>query len=559
MHLVKLIGSIHKTTTPEKLRAMHASGLSEARLHLSKIPPEQIDILATEAARLGMGIYLDTRGNKPTIVKITLADQTVTDKVPVEPGDQLLFCIEAGALTTEGTYKATLLLSYLPAILKTAQGKHLAIDDGNIILEINQVFEADDDVVGLSATVKSIDLEKVDAIYHEGISSFDIPIHSYTEALLTAYDKQCLDRVSRASKEAATDFVISFAENKEQILAAHEAARAAGLTRARVVPKLETVIGIEHAAEIADALMQLYGDDAELWIGRGDLTVALLKEGHPAVDKAEQYVMQVLKGRNLRIIVATNVANSLRHLRPGQRLSGPEKQQILNELGQGAAGFVMAAELYAGPEQKGEYAEEVIRAVREAVTPPSKLVINLVGYSGAGKSTVCDKLVREHSFSLYRPSDVIRAYAQAHSRALNGNNDYIACLKEMLDRDSDALVRPVLENDSTRICIDGLRSPAHLDHLKRAVNVYTVALTAPIEVRFERVHADASRSGHRALPSLAEFTADEAADRYNQDPDLPSVDAIIEMADDTIDTNGLDETQVLAKIDDLLRTKSLAV
>lgn len=359
-----LIGSVHKRATDDELAALQASGLTDVRLHLSKLRPERVSALASEAERLGMGIYLDTRGNKPTITKLTLGGKTV-DKVSIQAGDHLYFCTEPPHDSNK--YKATFAMSYLPAVLRGTKGKHIAIDDGNIILKIDDIRHNAGQVTGLSAIVQSIDFAKVDAIYHEGLSSFDVPIHSYADTLLTSYDRECMAKIDEVTKKTADNFVVSFAEYATQIRAAHQEIRAAGFTKARIVPKLETVAGIEHAKEIADTLEKLYGEDAQLWIGRGDLTVALLQEGAQAVIAAEERVLALLKEQKTKVIVATNVANSLRYYQPGQQLSADEKAGIKAELSHGAAGFVLAAELYAGPNQQGEYAVDAVKLVADVI------------------------------------------------------------------------------------------------------------------------------------------------------------------------------------------------
>lgn len=363
-----LIGSIHKRTTDDKIAILQASGLTDVRLHLSKVPPERVEALAIEANRLGMGVYLDTRGNKPTITKLTVDGEAV-DKVAIEVGDRLYFYTVP--LQDVNGYKAVFAMSYLPAVLRNTEGKHITIDDGNIVLKIDTINCQADEVIGLGATVESVDFSQVDAIYHEGISSFDVPIHSFASTLLISYDQECMTRMSDAVKKATNKFIVSFAENADQIKVAHNEIRAAGFTKACVVPKLETVAGIEHAEEIAKELESLYGEDAELWIGRGDLTVALLQEGTAAVIAAEERVLALLKGRKVKVIVATNVANSLRYYQPGQQLSADEKRRIAIEVAHGAAGFVLAAELYAGPKQEGECAADAVRLVADAILKPS--------------------------------------------------------------------------------------------------------------------------------------------------------------------------------------------
>ena len=172
--------------------------------------------------------------------------------------------------------------------------------------------------------------------------------------------------------------------------------------------------------------------------------------------------------------------------------------------------------------------------------PHEKTRINLIGQAGSGKSTISQHLAEHFGFEIFRPSDVIREYAQARDIALKRRQDYVDVHQAMMDEDPDMIVRPVLQSPAARLCIDGLRVPHHAEILQRQVGMVTLALACPVETRFDRVYNASEWRRYREesqVKTLEEFTADEAADNDNTDPLLPNVVTIMRMAGTTIDAS----------------------
>ncbi len=168
----------------------------------------------------------------------------------------------------------------------------------------------------------------------------------------------------------------------------------------------------------------------------------------------------------------------------------------------------------------------------------SKLVINIVGYPGSGKSSVCEPLT-DQGFLIHRPSDILRAYAAKHGIQLTGRQDYVNLHRAMNNDNPYFIIEPVINSTDTKICIDGLRCPVLLDKLQAEVrNVITIALDCPIEERFKRVQTDdIRRNTHRAPANLKAFRADELLDYTNPDRNLPNMEEMMARADYTIDAS----------------------
>jgi len=168
---------------------------------------------------------------------------------------------------------------------------------------------------------------------------------------------------------------------------------------------------------------------------------------------------------------------------------------------------------------------------------PARIIVNIVGLPGSGKSTICAYLQKTQSFELYRPSDALRAYAKANNRPLNRRQDYINCHRAMVAQDPDAMIQPVLHSSADKICIDGLRAPSSTKKLQEIYGAVCIILDCPIEKRFANVQKDPHRSGHRSQATLEQFQADELPDYHNDDPNLPSMDGIVAIADYRVNSN----------------------
>lgn len=167
-----------------------------------------------------------------------------------------------------------------------------------------------------------------------------------------------------------------------------------------------------------------------------------------------------------------------------------------------------------------------------------KLIIDVVGLPGCGKSTLCNYLCDTYGFTLYRPSDVLREYAKQHNITLNSRQDYIDCHEIIIKNDPLAMIEPVVESDSALICMDGLRAPAPFLALRKEYGAKLIYMDCPLGVRFDRTIADITRKGHRSLPTIEAFEADELADYDNSDSHLPNVMEMKRLADYTLDASG---------------------
>ena len=162
-----------------------------------------------------------------------------------------------------------------------------------------------------------------------------------------------------------------------------------------------------------------------------------------------------------------------------------------------------------------------------------RLVVNIIGQAGAGKSTLSKELAKVFGFEIFRPSDSIRAYAKEHEFVLACRADYEACHRRMIGEDSDIITRPIIESDAS-ICIDGLRVIPHAQLLRREVGMRTLALECAPEECFRRIKAGEEWRSYRdssRLNTFADYLRDRASDNDSSDSLAPNVFEVMKMHD----------------------------
>lgn len=189
-------------------------------------------------------------------------------------------------------------------------------------------------------------------------------------------------------------------------------------------------------------------------------------------------------------------------------------------------------------------------------TSNPKAYIHLIGQAGAGKTTVADYLREKYSFSIFRPSDIVRIYAKQQGIVLKSREDYILCHRQMYEENPEVMTGAVIGMEGERICIDGLRAPVEVEVLRHQCNMVTVALVCPPWLRFERIMAERLNRIGRDASSITTFEAfleDERADNASTDSRDPNVSTVLAMADFTIDTS-VNTRKVLEHIDRVLQS-----
>jgi dephospho-CoA kinase len=180
-----------------------------------------------------------------------------------------------------------------------------------------------------------------------------------------------------------------------------------------------------------------------------------------------------------------------------------------------------------------------------------RLIVQITGEAGSGKSDACAYLAQKHDFSVVQISDLIRSYAAQRGLELSTRSDYrLANLQMKSELGNDILVTQTLQTDANRLCVGGLRVVNDVQRLRTAVGVASlvVALDCPPEVRFERTILRGPGLDKRTYD---EFLEDDRQDAISAVPELPNLQAVMKMADYHIDAS-LPQAQVFEAIDDIV-------
>ena len=133
--------------------------------------------------------------------------------------------------------------------------------------------------------------------------------------------------------------------------------------------------------------------------------------------------------------------------------------------------------------------------------PKTSLIVCLTGMPGSGKTTVAEALASD-GFQIISMGDVIREEAKRQGLPLNDvslGKLMLKLRKELgLGAIAHLIVRKMQHHESSLVAIDGLRSTAEVDVLKKHGIVKVLGIHAPKEARFrflkERKRTDAPTS-----------------------------------------------------------------
>lgn len=178
----------------------------------------------------------------------------------------------------------------------------------------------------------------------------------------------------------------------------------------------------------------------------------------------------------------------------------------------------------------------------------TRLVIGLVGRKGSGKGTVAKILKEKYGASVYRFSDVLRDILDVLD--IEKSRENLIQLSEVIrngftqDALQHALVHRLKNDPVPLIVLDGVRRIADLDGLDALGNFHLVSVDAPLETRFERLHARGENVGETTR-TLESFKKIEHA------PTEVTIADVEARADVHIDNSG-DREQLEKKIADLM-------
>jgi dCMP deaminase len=164
------------------------------------------------------------------------------------------------------------------------------------------------------------------------------------------------------------------------------------------------------------------------------------------------------------------------------------------------------------------------------------MIIGLTGENCAGKSTICDYLMKK-GFYYYSLSDIIREELKAESKAVSREN-LIRKGNELREKFGPGILGAKLaqkvQKDKNYV-IDSIRNPAEVEELRKLGRFFLFYVTAPPDVRFERIKAREREEDPRTYVAFLEI---EKLEMENADKSKQNIKGTIALSDKKIVNDG---------------------
>ena len=177
-----------------------------------------------------------------------------------------------------------------------------------------------------------------------------------------------------------------------------------------------------------------------------------------------------------------------------------------------------------------------------------KLIVQITGEAGAGKSASADYLAETYGFRKVVVSDMIRAFAIPRGLPLSERSDYKHAHTELIRQlGKHAIPDEIIGLPASLVCVDGIRVPAHAARMRGFGPI--VSLECPPRLRFERA---LSRTGTLDKPVFEDFVRDDIEESRSDDPYVQSTHTVMEMADYRVDSS-VPFDAVAQELDEIIR------
>ncbi|NKF23227.1 pyruvate kinase [Solimonas marina] len=317
MRATKIIATLGPATDDDdKLRALIAAGVDVVRLNFSHGAAEQHRQRAERVRRIAhtlerdVAILCDLQGPKIRI------ESFVDGPIELDVGQR--FVIDTQHPTDLGT-REIVGCSYAPLPIDVVAGDVLLLDDGAIIIEVEEVR-------GTAVITHVVSGGTLSA--RKGLNKLG---GGLSAAALTDKDREDL----RHAVALDADFIaISFPRTADDMLEARQLLTEAGGT-AQLVAKIER-------AEALDALDSIVSASDLVMVARGDLAVEI---GDAALPGWQKRIIETARSLDRGVITATQMMESMIHQRSPTRA---EVLDVANAVMDGTDAVMLSAETAVG-------------------------------------------------------------------------------------------------------------------------------------------------------------------------------------------------------------------
>jgi dephospho-CoA kinase len=162
------------------------------------------------------------------------------------------------------------------------------------------------------------------------------------------------------------------------------------------------------------------------------------------------------------------------------------------------------------------------------------MIIGITGFFAAGKGEAADYLHTHHGFEKRGYGDVIRAEMKQMNIALGRDAEYSHANSQRNKHGFGYWSKKIVESikPGENVVVEGIRNPGELVELSAADSFKLIAVTAPLELRFERM---LSRKKLGDPTTLEELKAKEAREAHSDNPIEQSIADCVTKADYVVD------------------------
>lgn len=179
------------------------------------------------------------------------------------------------------------------------------------------------------------------------------------------------------------------------------------------------------------------------------------------------------------------------------------------------------------------------------------MIIGITGYFAAGKGEAAEYLASKHGFVKRGYGDTIRTEMTEMGIALGRDAEYAHANVQREKHGFGYWSKKIVESikPGEKVVVEGIRNPGELTELAAADDFHLIAVTAPLELRFERMIA---RQKIGDPQTIEELKIKEAREAHSDNPNEQNIAACVEKADYVID-NGDGWDSFHQQLDDIIK------
>ncbi|HUT22136.1 MAG TPA: AAA family ATPase [Candidatus Bipolaricaulota bacterium] len=178
----------------------------------------------------------------------------------------------------------------------------------------------------------------------------------------------------------------------------------------------------------------------------------------------------------------------------------------------------------------------------------NKIIFGFVGEIASGKGTACDYLINKYAAGYHRYSTILRDITDRLYLEQSRENlqDLSTILRNRFGQDlfAQVMAKEVEDDPAEIICVDGIRRPDDIIHLKQLPGFILVSIVADMKTRHKRIVERAENTDDQ-IKTFEEFKKD------HENENEKSIRVVAQDAKEKIDNNGSHD-KLFEQIDSLV-------